>query len=54
MLRSDTSKKIKERFFDKNSTIEDMLAKRPSDIVEDEFCQLTEYSKDPTVQVRLK
>ncbi|XP_069147157.1 uncharacterized protein [Solanum lycopersicum] len=42
--------KIKERFFDKNSTIEDMLAKRPSDIVEDEFCQLTEYSKDPTVQ----
>ena len=29
--------KIKERFFDKNSTIEDMLAKHPSDIAEDEF-----------------
>ncbi|XP_027767785.1 uncharacterized protein LOC107030871 [Solanum pennellii] len=42
--------KIKERFFDKNSTIEDMLAKRPSDIAEDEFRQLIEYWKDPTVQ----
>ena len=46
--------KIKERFFDKNSTIEDMLAKRPSDIAEDEFRQLIEYWKDPTVQVKLK
>ena len=46
--------KIKERCFDKNSAIEDMLAKCPDDIPEAQFCQLIEYWKHPTVQVRLK
>ncbi|KAH0667865.1 hypothetical protein KY285_029071 [Solanum tuberosum] len=32
--------KIKERCFDKNSTVEDMLAKRPNDIPEGQFRQL--------------
>ncbi|WMV46924.1 hypothetical protein MTR67_040309 [Solanum verrucosum] len=43
--------KIKERCFDKNSVVEDMLAKRPDDIPEAQFCQLIEYWKHPTVQV---
>ncbi|KAH0689211.1 hypothetical protein KY289_016569 [Solanum tuberosum] len=42
--------KIKERCFDKNSAVEDMLAKRPDDIPEAQFCQLIEYWKHPTVQ----
>ncbi|KAG5580854.1 hypothetical protein H5410_051481, partial [Solanum commersonii] len=42
--------KIKERCFDKNSVVEDMLAKRPDDIPEDQFCKLIEYWKHPTVQ----
>jgi len=46
--------KIKERYFDKNSTIEDMLAKRPDDMPEEQFRQLIKYWKHPTVQVRLK
>ncbi|KAH0657072.1 hypothetical protein KY285_031954 [Solanum tuberosum] len=41
---------IKERCFDKNSTIEDMLAKRPNDIPEGQFRQLIKYWKHPTVQ----
>ncbi|KAG5572125.1 hypothetical protein H5410_061891 [Solanum commersonii] len=32
--------KIKERYFDKNSTVEDMLAKRPYDMPEEQFRQL--------------
>ncbi|KAH0661665.1 hypothetical protein KY284_026596 [Solanum tuberosum] len=32
--------KIKERCFDKNSTVEDMIAKRPNDIPEGQFRQL--------------
>jgi len=46
--------KIKERYFDKNSTVEDMLAKRPDDMPEEQFRQLIKYWKHPTVQVRLK
>ncbi|KAK6782339.1 hypothetical protein RDI58_020135 [Solanum bulbocastanum] len=46
--------KIKERFFDKNSTIEDMLAKRPDDMPEEQFRQLIEYWKHPTVQAELQ
>ncbi|KAH0773666.1 hypothetical protein KY290_010803 [Solanum tuberosum] len=42
--------KMKERIFDKNSTVEDMLAKRPDDIPEGQFRQLIEYWKHPTVQ----
>ncbi|KAK6777224.1 hypothetical protein RDI58_023941 [Solanum bulbocastanum] len=42
--------KIKERLFDKNSTIEDMLAKRPDDMPEEQFRQLIEYWKHQTVQ----
>ncbi|KAH0732971.1 hypothetical protein KY289_004159 [Solanum tuberosum] len=42
--------KNKERFFDKNSIVEDMLAKRPDDIPEVQFRQLIEYWKHPTVQ----
>ncbi|KAH0660453.1 hypothetical protein KY289_029201 [Solanum tuberosum] len=42
--------KIKERCFDKNSTVEDMLAKRPNDIPEGQFRQLIKYWKHPTVQ----
>ncbi|KAK6775782.1 hypothetical protein RDI58_026783 [Solanum bulbocastanum] len=42
--------KIKERFFDKDSTVEDMLAKRPDDMPEEQFRQLIEYWKHPTVQ----
>ncbi|KAK6777826.1 hypothetical protein RDI58_024544 [Solanum bulbocastanum] len=42
--------KIKERFFDKNSSVEDMLAKRPDDMPEEQFRQLIEYWKYPTVQ----
>ncbi|KAH0706347.1 hypothetical protein KY289_011423 [Solanum tuberosum] len=42
--------KVKERLFDKNSTIEDMLAKRPDDIPEVQFRQLIEHWKHPTVQ----
>ncbi|KAH0652744.1 hypothetical protein KY289_030422 [Solanum tuberosum] len=42
--------KIKENFFDKNSTFEDMLAKRPDGIPDNQFCQLIEYWKHPTVQ----
>ncbi|KAH0665702.1 hypothetical protein KY285_026908 [Solanum tuberosum] len=42
--------KIKERCFDKNSVVEDMLAKHPNDIPEAQFCQLIEYWKHPTVQ----
>ncbi|KAG5571724.1 hypothetical protein H5410_061490, partial [Solanum commersonii] len=42
--------KMKERFFDKNSTVEDMLAKRPDDTPEVQFRQLIEYCKHPTVQ----
>ncbi|KAH0744684.1 hypothetical protein KY290_032677 [Solanum tuberosum] len=40
----------KERFFDKNSTVEDMLAKPPDDIPEVQFRQLIEYWKHLTVQ----
>ncbi|XP_015165150.1 uncharacterized protein [Solanum tuberosum] len=46
--------KIKERFFDKNSTLEDMLAKRPEGIPDNQFRQLIKYWKHPTVQVTLK
>ncbi|KAH0633349.1 hypothetical protein KY284_036135 [Solanum tuberosum] len=42
--------KIKERCFDKNSTVEDMLPKRPNDIPEGQFRQLIKYWKHPTVQ----
>ncbi|KAH0709283.1 hypothetical protein KY284_010710 [Solanum tuberosum] len=42
--------KIKERYFDKNSTVEDMLAKRPDDMPEKQFRQLIKYWKHPTVQ----
>ncbi|KAG5606239.1 hypothetical protein H5410_027731 [Solanum commersonii] len=42
--------KIKERFFDKNSTIEDMLAKCPDGIPEVTFRQLIEYWKHPTIK----
>ncbi|KAH0729483.1 hypothetical protein KY289_000671 [Solanum tuberosum] len=42
--------KVKERFFDKNSTVEDMLAKRPDGIPKVQFRQLIEYWKHPTVQ----
>ncbi|KAH0655406.1 hypothetical protein KY285_030288 [Solanum tuberosum] len=42
--------KIKENFFDKNSTFEDMLAKRPDGIPDNQFRQLIEYWKHPTVQ----
>ncbi|KAH0730621.1 hypothetical protein KY289_001809 [Solanum tuberosum] len=42
--------KIKEKFFDKNSTLEDMLAKRPDGIPDNQFRQLIEYWKHPTVQ----
>ncbi|KAG5610087.1 hypothetical protein H5410_021368, partial [Solanum commersonii] len=42
--------KIKEIFFDKNSNVEDMLAKHPDDILEVQFCKLIEYWKHPTVQ----
>ncbi|KAH0754740.1 hypothetical protein KY290_025010 [Solanum tuberosum] len=42
--------KIKENFFDKNSTLEDMLAKRPDGIPDNQFRQLIEYWKPPTVQ----
>ncbi|KAG5630246.1 hypothetical protein H5410_001963 [Solanum commersonii] len=42
--------KIKERCFDKNSTIEDMLAKCPDDIPEGQFRQLMEYWKHPAIQ----
>ncbi|KAH0746071.1 hypothetical protein KY285_007728 [Solanum tuberosum] len=42
--------KIKERYFDKNSTVEDMLAKRPDDMPEEQFRQLIKYWKHPTVQ----
>ncbi|KAH0682687.1 hypothetical protein KY285_020189 [Solanum tuberosum] len=41
---------MKERFFDKNSIVEDMLAKDPDDIPEVQFRQLIEYWKHPTVQ----
>ncbi|KAH0636093.1 hypothetical protein KY290_036509 [Solanum tuberosum] len=43
-------KKIKENFFDKNNTLEDMLAKRPDGLPENQFRQLIEYWKHPTVQ----
>ncbi|XP_049364749.1 uncharacterized protein LOC125829584 [Solanum verrucosum] len=46
--------KIKEKFFDKNSTLEDMLAKRPDGIPDNQFRQLIKYWKHPTVQVTLK
>uniref|UniRef100_M1DQW6 Ubiquitin n=1 Tax=Solanum tuberosum TaxID=4113 RepID=M1DQW6_SOLTU len=46
--------KIKENFFDKNSTLEDMLAKRPDGIPDNQFRQLIEYWKHPTVQVELQ
>ncbi|KAH0767924.1 hypothetical protein KY285_003795 [Solanum tuberosum] len=42
--------KIKENFFDKNNTLEDMLAKRPNGIPDNQFRQLIEYWKHPTVQ----
>ncbi|KAH0710903.1 hypothetical protein KY284_012330 [Solanum tuberosum] len=42
--------KIKERCFDKNSIVEDILAKRPDDIPKAQFCQLIEYWKHPIVQ----
>ncbi|XP_027774093.1 uncharacterized protein LOC114077908 isoform X2 [Solanum pennellii] len=42
--------KIKKKFFDKNSTLEDMLEKRPDGIPENQFCQLIEYWLHPTVQ----
>ncbi|KAH0636178.1 hypothetical protein KY289_036093 [Solanum tuberosum] len=42
--------KIKENFFDKNITLEDMLAKRPDGISDDQFNQLIEYWKHPIVQ----
>ncbi|KAH0725481.1 hypothetical protein KY284_001346 [Solanum tuberosum] len=42
--------KIKENFFDKNSTLEDMLAKRPDGSPDNQFRQLIEYWKHPTVQ----
>ncbi|WMV24438.1 hypothetical protein MTR67_017823 [Solanum verrucosum] len=43
-------KKIKENFFYKNSTLENMLAKRPDSIPDNQFRQLIEYWKNPTVQ----
>ncbi|KAH0650361.1 hypothetical protein KY284_030273 [Solanum tuberosum] len=43
-------KKIKENFFDKNSTLEDMLEKCPDAIPDNQFRQLIEYWKHPTVQ----
>ncbi|KAH0776421.1 hypothetical protein KY290_007832 [Solanum tuberosum] len=42
--------KIKEKFFDKNSTLEDMLAKRLDGIPDNQFRQLIEYWKHPTVK----
>ncbi|KAG5571185.1 hypothetical protein H5410_060951 [Solanum commersonii] len=42
--------KIKEKFFDKNSTLEDMLAKRPDGIPNNQFRQFIEYWKHPTIQ----
>ncbi|KAH0643487.1 hypothetical protein KY289_034461 [Solanum tuberosum] len=45
--------KIKERCFDKNSTVEDMLAKRPNDIPEGQFCQLIKYWKHPTAMCEM-
>ncbi|KAG5573172.1 hypothetical protein H5410_062938 [Solanum commersonii] len=42
--------KIKERCFDKNSTVEDMVAKRLNDMPEGQFRQLIKYWKHPTVQ----
>ena len=49
-----TQAKIKKNFFDKDSTLEDMLAKCPDGIPHHQFRQLIEYWKHPTVQVRLK
>ncbi|KAH0732942.1 hypothetical protein KY289_004130 [Solanum tuberosum] len=42
--------KIKENFFDKNSNLEDMLAKRPDGMPEHQFRKLIEYWRHPTVQ----
>ncbi|KAH0706328.1 hypothetical protein KY285_010833 [Solanum tuberosum] len=42
--------KIKERCFDKNSIVEDIIAKRPDEIPKAQFCQLIEYWKHPIVQ----
>uniref|UniRef100_M1DT35 Ubiquitin n=1 Tax=Solanum tuberosum TaxID=4113 RepID=M1DT35_SOLTU len=42
--------KIKEKFFDKNSNLEDMLAKRPDGMPEHQFRKLIEYWRHPTVQ----
>ncbi|KAG5599660.1 hypothetical protein H5410_031030 [Solanum commersonii] len=46
--------KIKERCFNKNSTIEDMLAKRPDDMPEGQFHQLIEYWKQPNCSSKAK
>ncbi|KAG5619685.1 hypothetical protein H5410_004903, partial [Solanum commersonii] len=46
--------KNKENFFDKNSTLEDMLAKCPDGIPDNQFCQLIEYWKHPTIQAELQ
>ncbi|KAH0724838.1 hypothetical protein KY284_000703 [Solanum tuberosum] len=46
--------KIKERYFDKNSTVEDMPAKRPNDMPEGQFRQLIKYWKHPNVQAELQ
>ncbi|KAH0716259.1 hypothetical protein KY284_009164 [Solanum tuberosum] len=42
--------KFKENFFNKNSTFEDMQAKRPDGIPDNQFLQLIEYWKHSTVQ----
>ncbi|KAG5580529.1 hypothetical protein H5410_051156, partial [Solanum commersonii] len=42
--------KIKENFFDKNSTLDDILEKLPDGIPDNQFRQLIEYWKHPTVQ----
>ncbi|KAH0747456.1 hypothetical protein KY285_009113 [Solanum tuberosum] len=42
--------RIKERCFDKNSTVEDMLEKRPDDMTEGQLHQLIEYWKHPILQ----
>ncbi|KAK6773803.1 hypothetical protein RDI58_029041 [Solanum bulbocastanum] len=42
--------KINEKFYDKNSTLEDMLAKCPDGIPDNQFRHLIKYWKHPTVQ----
>ncbi|KAG5591258.1 hypothetical protein H5410_041772, partial [Solanum commersonii] len=42
--------KIKERCFDKNNIVEDMLVKHPDDISEAQFCQLIDVQQKKTTR----